>query len=201
MRNREHAVALINPNAVQPPAADSSEWLSARLSISALPQVLMPQCDKRCLKTAHDANAMVVMAELALDVAQPRPASWWGSWNETLQRDLRSVQVWYAGSPRLPGTPAARHLEAGTRLTRVTQTDPFWVHYESMYEETLFRIDSGPYEGEALIAVTFGLSPLLPGLAGALITPDHPPARDPGLAIRLLAAGWAMVERGLPFEG
>jgi len=39
------------------------------------------------------------------------------------------------------------------------------------------------------------------GLAGALIAPDHPPVCDPDVAKRLLAVGWATVERGLPFEG
>jgi hypothetical protein len=48
--------------------------------------------------------------------------------------------------------------------------------------------------------VTFGPAPLLPALAGILVAPDHPPARDPKVAIWLLAAGWSAVERGLPFE-
>ena len=41
---------------------------------------------------------------------------------------------------------------------------------------------------------------VLPALAGVLLAPDHPPARDPKVAIWLLAAGWSAVERGLPFE-
>jgi len=49
--------------------------------------------------------------------------------------------------------------------------------------------------------VTFGHSALLPGFAGELIVPDHPPARDPAVADQLLAAGWAAVRRGLPCEG
>jgi hypothetical protein len=201
MRNREQAVALINPEARRPEVAASNDWLSARLSIGALPQVLLPHCDARCAEAPHDARSLVVLADLALDATQPRRSSWWESWNETLQGDLRAVRVWYAGSPLLPDTPPGRQLRAGTRLTRVTTTDPYWVHYDTMYQETLFRIESGRYEGDALIAATFGLSPLLPGLAGTLIAPDHPPVRDPEVAIRLLAAGWASVERGLPFEG
>lgn len=92
-------------------------------------------------------------------------------------------------------------MDAGTRLTRMTATDPYWVHYDTMDQEVLYRVESGPYQGDVLIAVSFGLSPLLPGLAGALIAPDHPPVRDPDVAKRLLAVGWATVERGLPFEG
>ncbi len=201
MRNREQAVALINPEARKPEVAASNDWLSARLSIGALPQVLLPHCDARCAEVPHDSRSLVVLSDLALDATQPRRSSWWESWNETLQRDLRAVRVWYAGSPLLPDTPPGRQLRAGTRLTRVTTTDPYWVHYDTMYQETLFRIESGRYEGDALIAATFGLSPLLPGLAGTLIAPDHPPVRDPEVAIRLLAAGWASVERGLHFEG
>ena len=201
MRHGEQVVALINPDARRPEAAASSVWLSARLSISELPRVLLPHCDERCLEASHDAHAFVVLAGLALDVAEPRRTSWWESWNDTLQRDLRAVRVWYAGSPMLPDTPAPRQMRAGTRLMRVTSTDPYWVHYDTMDQEALYRIESGPYEGDALIAASFGLSPLLPGLAGALIAPDHPPVRDPEVATRLLAAGWATVERGLPFEG
>jgi hypothetical protein len=33
-----------------------------------------------------------------------------------------------------------------------------------------------------------------------LVVPDHPPSRDPQVVIRLLAAGWAALERSLPFE-
>ncbi|HLE88670.1 MAG TPA: hypothetical protein VI733_01290 [Candidatus Limnocylindria bacterium] len=201
MRHGEQVVALINPEARRPEAAASSVWLSARLSISELPRVLLPHCDKRCLDAVHDAHAFVVLANLALDVAEPRRASWWEAWNDTLQRDLRAVRVWYAGSPMLPDTPAAHQLRAGTRLMRVTSTDPYWVHYDTMDQEALYRVESGPFEGDALIAASFGLSPLLPGLAGALIAPDHPPVRDPEVANRLLTAGWATVERGLPFEG
>lgn len=201
MRRGEQVVALINPNARRPEAASSSIWLSARLSISELPRVMLPHCDDRCLDALHDAHAFVVLGTLALDVAEPRRTSWWESWNETLQHDLRGMRTWYAGSPELPDTPASQQLRAGTRLTRLTSTDPYWVHYDTMEQEVLYRIESGPHEGDALIAVTFGLSPLLPGLAGALIAPDHPPVRDPDVATRLLAVGWATVERGLPFEG
>jgi hypothetical protein len=201
MRHRDRVVALINPEARRPGAAASSAWLSARLSISELPRVLLPHCDERCLDTPHDAHAFVVLAHLALDVTEPRRSSWWDSWNESLQHDLRGVSVWYAGSPILPDTPPGRQLRAGTRLMRVTSTDPYWVHHDTMDQETLYRIESGPYEGDAFIAASFGLSPLLPGLAGALIAPDHPPVRDPEVATRLLTVGWATVERGLPFEG
>jgi hypothetical protein len=199
MRRGEQVVALINPDA-RPAHAASDIWLSARLSISELPRVLLPRCDERCREAPHDPHAFVVLGNLALDVAEPRRTSWWESWNDTLQRDLRAARLWYAGSPVLPDTPAARQLRAGTRLRRWAATDPYWVHYDTMDQEVLFRVESGPMEGDAVIAVSFGLSPLLPGLAGALIVPDHPPARDPDVAARFLAVGWATVERGLPFE-
>jgi hypothetical protein len=200
MRRGEQVVALLDPDARRPSAAASNIWLSARLSISELPRVLLPHCDHRCADTEHDARSYLVLGNLALDVAEPRRTSWWESWNDTLQRDLRAARVWYAGSPTLPGTPMRQQLEAGTRLTRITATDPYWVHYDTMDQEVLYRIESGARMGELLIAVSFGLSPLLPGLAGALIAPDHPPVRDPDVATRLLAVGWATVERGLPFE-
>jgi hypothetical protein len=200
MRRREQTIALINPSSWRPAASPPSEWLSARLSIGALPQVLLPGCDERCVEFEHEPHAAVVLADLALDPTLPPRPGWWEAWNERLQDDLSGVRVWYAGSPRLLQTPAERQLRAGTGLTRVTVTDPYWVHYDSSYQESLYRIESGLHEGEALIAATFGLSPLLPGLAGVLIAPDHPPARDPAVAIRILSAGWASVERGLPFE-
>jgi hypothetical protein len=200
MRQGEQVVALIDPEALRPDPASSSVWLSARLSISELPRLLLPRCDQRCRDVAHDAHAFVVLADIALDVTEPRRPSWWESWNESLQRAHRAHHVWYAGAPILPDTPPWRRLRAGTRLTRLTSTDPYWVHYDTVDQESLYRIESGPYEGEGLIAASFGLSPLLPGLAGALIAPDHPPAHDTELATRMLTAGWAAVERGLPFE-
>jgi hypothetical protein len=200
MRQRQQGMAPVSPPMRQPDPAASSEWLSARLSIGALPQVLLPNCDERCAGVVHDAHAYVVLADLALDAIQPRRSSWWQAWNEGLQRDLVGVRIWYAGSPLLPDTSPDRQLRAGTRLMHVTSTDPYWVHYDTMYQETLFRVESGPHEGNALVVASFGLSPLLPGLAGALIALDHPPVHDPGVAIRLLAAGWAAVERGLPHE-
>ena len=201
MRRGEQVVALLDPEAPRPDATSSSMWLSARLSISELPRVLLPRCDDRCREVPHNAGAFVLLGNLALDVAEPRRTSWWESWNDTLQRDLRAERVWYAGSPTLPETPMASQLEAGTRLKRVTATDPYWVHYDTMDQEVLYRIESGARRGEMLIAVSFGLSPLLPGMAGALIAPDHPPVRDPAVAKRLLAVGWSTVERGIPFEG
>lgn len=202
MRKGEQVVALINPELpAAPERSASSVWLSARLSISELPRLLLPHCDERCADVPHDPHAFVVVADLALDITEPRRASWWVSWNEGLQRAQRLQRVWYAGAPILPDTPPWRRLRAGTRLSRVTATDPFWVHYDGVDEETLYRIEEGPHAGAALIVTSFGLSPLLPAFAGALITPDHPPARDTMLATRMLTAGWAAVERGLPFEG
>lgn len=200
MRQGEQVVALIDPEAMRPEPATSSVWLSARLTVSQLPRLLLPRCDERCIEVAHDPHRFVLLADIALDVTEPRRMSWWGSWNDSLQRDHRGLHVWYAGAPLLPDTPDARRLRAGTEIELITHTDPFWVHYDTVDQETLFRIRSGPYGGDDLITASFGLSPLLPGLAGTLIAPDHPPARDPAVAMRLLTAGWAAVERGLPFE-
>jgi len=200
MRRGEQVVALINPNSRASEAPTSSIWLSARLSISELPRVLLPRCDDRCRVVPHDPHAFVAIGNLALDIAEPRRTSWWEAWNDTLQHDLRSTRAWYAGSPALPGTPTSRVLWSGTRLRRLATTDPYWVHYDTMDQEVLFRIESGPLAGDSLIAVSFGLSPLLPGLAGALIAPDHPPVRDPDVEARMMSVGWATVERGLPFE-
>lgn len=200
MREGEQVVALIDPELLRADPATSSVWLSARLTLSQLPRLLMPRCDERCAEVLHDPHAFVVLADLALDVTEPRRLSWWESWNDSLQQTHRAHHVWYAGSPLLPDTPDARRLRAGTQLTRLTATDPYWVHYDTVDQETLYRIEDGPYGGDDLIVASFGLSPLLPGMAGSLIAPDHPPARDTQVATRMLTAGWAAVERGLPFE-
>lgn len=200
MRDGEQVVALINPDALGLDPAASSVWLSARLTIGELQRRFLPRCDERCQDVTHDPHAFVVVADLVLDPTEPRRLSWWEAWTDSLQRAQRLQDIWYAGAPVLPDSPDALRLSAGTRLTRLTATHPYWVHYDSVDQEVLYRIDDGPHAGDALIAASFGMSPLLPGLAGALIAPDHPPARDPDTAARMLAAGWAAVERGLPFE-
>jgi hypothetical protein len=100
----------------------------------------------------------------------------------------------------MPLTPPGRRLLAGTELRRIATTDPYWVTYDGAPQETLFRIEDGTLAGDSLVTVSFGHAPLLPALAGTLVAPDHPPTRDPAVAVRLLAAGWAAVERGLPYE-
>ena len=193
-------VALINPDALPLDPGASSVWLSARLTIGELQRRFLPRCDERCIDVPHDPHAFVVLADLVLDPTQPRRMSWWEAWTDSLQRAQRLQDVWYAGAPVLADSPESQRLPAGTHLTRLTATDPYWVHYDTVEQEVLFHIDDGPHAGDALIAASFGLSPLLPGLAGALIAPDHPPARDADTAARMLAAGWAAVARGLPFE-
>jgi hypothetical protein len=200
MRQGEQVVALINPDPPRSDPTGSSVWLSTRLSISELQRLLLPDCDQRCAAAPHDPHAWVVVADIALDITERRRRSWWSGWNDSLQRAHRMQRVWYAGAPILPDTPAWRRLRAGTRLTRITVTDPTWVHHDGTDEETLYRIEDGDQAGDALIAASFGLSPLLPGFAGALIAPDHPPTRDTLVATRMLTAGWAAVERGLPYE-
>jgi hypothetical protein len=200
MRDGEQVVALIDPDAGSGNPLGSSVWLSSHLTIAELPRVMLPACDARCAGVTYDLNAFVVLADVALDPAEPRPVGWWEGWNQSLEQEYAAVALWYAGAPALAATAADRRMRAGTLLQRVTVTDPRLVHHDILGQETLFRIGSGPRAGDALVAATFGVSPLLPGLAGVLIAPDHPPVRDPAVAVRLLVAGWAAVERGLPYE-
>ncbi len=200
MRDGEQVVALINPDALSLDPGASSVWLSARLTIGELQRRFLPQCDERCRNVPHDPHAFVVLADLVLDPTEARRISWWEAWTDSLQRAQRLQDIWYAGAPVLPDSPDALRLAAGTSLTRLTATDPYWVHYDNTDQEVLYRIEDGSHAGDALIATSFGLSALLPGLAGSLIAPDHPTARDPDTAARMLAAGWSAVERGLPFE-
>jgi hypothetical protein len=200
VRQGEEVLALIDPAARGRDLIEFHAWLSARLTIGELQRLLLPRCDDRCATLDHRPDEFVVLADIAVDEAQARPQSWWESWNDALEHEHQAKRMWFAGSPALLATDPTRRLVAGTELTRVAVTDPYWVHYDHLGQETLYRIESGPHHGERLIAVTFGHSPLLPGFAGALIVPDHPPVRDRIVAVRFLAAGWAAVERGLPHE-
>jgi hypothetical protein len=199
MRHGEQIVALIDPEAGSADPAGASVWLSSRLAIGELRRSMLPSCDERCTGLSHDPNEFVVLSDLALDTAEARRTDWWEGWNKSLEAEYSAVPTWYAGAPAMPGTGASLRLAAGTALRRVTATDPQLVHHDILGQETLFRVTGGPRAGEAVIAATFGVSPLLPGLAGALLAPDHPPVRDPSVAVRLLVAGWAAVERGLPY--
>jgi len=200
VRSGEQVLALIDPAARDRDPATFGVWLSARLTIGQLPRLLLPGCDARCAAYPHDPAAHVTLADVALDPTEARPSTWWEGWNATLDREHQGGRLWYAGSPANAATPEDRRLTTGTHLVRVAVTDPYWVHYDAVNQETLFRIEDGPIAGDSLICVTFGPSPLLPALAAVTIAPDHPPSRDPVVAVRLLAAGWAAVERGLPFE-
>ena len=200
IRDGETVLSIIDPAARGRDPDAFTLWLSARLMIAELPRLMLPGCDDRCPSVSHAPERAVVMSDLAVDPTLPRAFTWWSGWNETLERTVRGGSLWYAGAPALPVTPEERRLRAGTPLRRVASTDPYWVAYDGAPQETLYRIGDGPLEGGFVIAVTFGHAPLLPALAGALLAPDHPPARDPAVAIRMLAAGWAAVERGLPYE-
>lgn len=200
IRHGETVLTLIDPAARDRDPVRFSRWLSARLAIADLPRLMLPGCDARCRDLEHDPDRAVVLNDLALDATEPRSASWWGGWNDTLEQEHQSRQMWYAGSPALPVTRTDDRLPAGTRLRRIASTDPFWVMYDAATQETLFRIIDGPQAGDSLIAVTFGPAPLLPALAGVQIAQDHPPVRDRYVAVRLLFAGWPAVMRGLPYE-
>jgi hypothetical protein len=200
VRQGENVLTLIDPAAAARDPERFSTWLSARLTVGELQRLMLPGCDERCRARPHHPDKFVVLADLALDPTPPRSTLRWEGWNGTLQRRYQSGRIMFAGTPANPATRPDRRLKAGTRLVRIASTDPFWVHYDAVARETLFRIASGRHEGDTVIAVTFGTSPLLPGLAGALIVPDHPPVHDPAVAVRFLAAGWAAVERGLPYE-
>jgi hypothetical protein len=200
LRRGETVLTLIDPAARTRDPDAFAEWLRARLTIAELPRLLQRPCDERCVGVAHHPDAYVVLSDLALDPAAPRRGSWWGGWNASLERAHQSGRIWFAGAPTLPVTPRRRRLATGTRLRRIATTDPYWVAYDGAPQETLFRIEDGPHAGASLVAVTFGHAPLLPALAGVLVAPDHAPNRDPVVAIRTLAAGWAAVERGLPYE-
>ena len=200
IRRGETVLTLIDPGARGRNPDAFSQWLRARLTIAELPRLILPGCDDRCTDLAHDPDDFVILSDIALDPAAPRRSSWWGDWNESLEHLHQSGPVWYAGAPAMPVTARDRRLGIGTRLRRITSTDPAWVTYDRTPQETLFHVVDGPAAGASLIAVTFGPAPLLPTLAGVLIAPDHPPVRDARVAIRLLAAGWSAVERGLPYE-
>jgi hypothetical protein len=200
IRSGETVLALIDPASRGRDPDAFGRWLSARLAIAELPRLVLPPCDARCVAVDHLPDAAVVLADLALDAIAARDASTWGGWNASLDRQFQGGRVWFAGAPAMPMTPADRRLAAGTAVRRVARTDPHAVAYDGAPLETLYQIEEGPMASDALIATTFGHSPLLPALSGVLIAPDHPPVRDRRVAVRLLAAGWAAVERGLPDE-
>ena len=200
IRDGETVLSFIDPAARGRDPDDFTTWLQARLTIAELPRVMLPGCDARCEVAEHAPDRYVTIADLALDPTEPRSGSWWTGWNATLERRHQSGPMWYAGAPAMPLTATERRLSAGTRLCRIAATDPYWVTYDGAPLEWLLRIEDGPLAGESLVIVTFGHAPLLPALAGALVSPDHPPARDPQVAVRMLAAGWSAVERGLPYE-
>lgn len=200
IRDGETVLSLIDPAARGRDPEIFTAWLQARLTIAELPRVMLPACDARCEGVEHTTDRLVVLSPLALDPTEPRPTSWWTGWNASLEREHQSGPIWFAGAPAMPVTPAGRRLDAGTRVRRIATTDPYHVTYDGAPQETLLRIEDGPLSGASLIVVSFGHAPLLPSLAGALVAPDHPPALDPQVPVRMLAAGWAAVERGLPYE-
>jgi hypothetical protein len=199
-RQGETVLSLIDPAATGRDPEVFRTWLQARLTIAELPRVMLPACDARCVGVDHATDRLVTLSPLALDPTMPRPAAWWSGWNASLDREHQSGPIWFAGAPAMPVTPVDHRLDAGTQLRRVAITDPYHVTYDGAPQETLLRVEGGPLAGASLIVVSFGHAPLLPALAGALVAPDHPPVRDPQVGVRILAAGWAAVERGLPYE-
>jgi hypothetical protein len=200
IRDGETVLSLIDPAAAGRDPEIFTAWLQARLMIAELPRVMLPACDARCAGVAHATDRLFALSPLALDPTEARPVTWWTGWNASLDLEHQAGPIWFAGAPAMPVTPAGHRLEAGTRLRRIATTDPHHVTYDGSPQETLLRVEDGPLAGASLIVISFGHAPLMPALAGALVAPDHPPARDPQVAVRLLAAGWSAVERGLPYE-
>jgi hypothetical protein len=158
-------------------------WLGARATLAELPRLLLPGCDQRCAGLPHDPDRRVALSDLALDPvdAAGRPGP-----------------TWFAGAPAMRMTPTEARLQAGTRLQRLSRSsvDPG----SATPGQAIYRVIDGRLAGQWLIVVCAGPAPLLPTLASAMIALDHPPALDPAVAVRLLASGWAAVERGLPYE-
>ena len=201
IRDGETVLSLIDPAARGRDPEAFTSWLQARLTIAQLPRVMLPGCDARCDGIEHAADLFVTIGDLALDPTEPRPGTWWAAWNETLDRSHQSGTIWYAGAPAMPVTAPARRLPAGTRLRRVADHRPVLGRLRRR-AAGVAAADRGRTVGRRLARGRHASAtpPLLPALAGTLVAPDHPPARDPQVAVRLLAAGWAAVERGLPYE-
>src|SRR2546429_5866393 len=103
-------------------AAAYAEWLSARLTIGELQRLLLPGCDERCQERFHEPDAFVALADLALDPAPPRPASWWEDWNATMERRHQAKPISFAGAPAMGATRDDQRLPSGSELVRIPST-------------------------------------------------------------------------------
>jgi hypothetical protein len=191
-------VVVHRPNPGHP---NWNAWVAERLVIESLPDA-WPTCDRRC-ELHHDPAAFVALVDL--EVAPARPSRdggiWW--WDQPRGTTIEREPLWKATRPATEHTPTQARLLRITRLRPIARTDetwdivaaPAWLEHEVLYE-----ILDGPLAGGQLIAVGSGPSDLLAGLAGKMIAPDHPPARDASAAEERLAAVAGALRRGLPLE-
>ena len=105
LRQGEEVLGVLDADPGSRPAAGQVEWLSARLTIGELQRLLLPGCDDRCQSRFHEPDAFVAIADLALDSAPTRPASWWEDWNAAMERRHQARPIWFAGAPALQATP------------------------------------------------------------------------------------------------
>lgn len=169
----------------------------ARSAIDHLQERLLPRCDARC-RAGHD-RAYFVGASMQIERTGLGPKDWWS--DPTVLERPRPWRWLRQGQPTgWIAVSFGAGLPAGTRLTKLTETDRYWVTHDSRPEHTLFRIESGKPRGDILMATTFGPSELPDAAAGALIVPDHPPVRDHGVVARLLDYASEIQVRGTRYE-
>jgi hypothetical protein len=159
--------------------------LSARVALDRLSERLLP-CDERC-DPDHTSDRYLVIAALRIEQAAVAHDDW---------EDPAAVAT---DAPTWRATDLDGLLPAGTRLEKLTSTDPLLV-YHTQPEHTLFRILDGPFIDQRLIATTYGPSPLADAVAGAGIVLDHPPAHDPRLVRRLVSYAGEIRARGESYQ-
>jgi hypothetical protein len=155
--------------------------------VESLPDA-WPACDDRCGgRRPHDRDLRVVLADLNVVQTHRRDGGWWHCGVKT---EIEREPEWEAVGPATAETPAEARLPRLTRLRCIATTDCSWgaiCHPLTPVFEDLHEILDGPFAGGQLVTVRYRPSDIDSGLAGKLVVPDHPPARDPGAADRRLA--------------
>jgi hypothetical protein len=159
---------------------------SARSALDRLGERLLP-CDARC-EQPHDPDTHLSIAPLHLVAVETHPLV-----DAQTTTDAEPVSAWRA--ERLGGA-----LAEGTRLLRLAATDPYRIRHDTLPEETLFRITSGPFRDDLLLVSTYGPSGFAEAVAGVAVVPDHPPAHDAALVRRLLAYALEIQHRGERYQ-